>query len=99
MYKIVDHTIKVSVRNIVEFIMRSGNIDNTQVMTMDTEAMQEGSRIHRKIQKRMGSEYQAEVPLSITMPVFDLDGEYSLCIEGRADGIIHTSEQIGRAHV
>lgn len=93
MYKIVDHTIKVSVRNIVEFIMRSGNIDNTQVMTMDTDAMQEGSRIHRKIQKRMGSEYQAEVPLSITLPIFTLDEEYSLCIEGRADGIIHTNER------
>lgn len=92
MYKIVDHVIKVSVRNLVEFILRSGNIDNTQVMTADTDAMQEGSRIHRKIQKRMGSEYQAEVPLSITVPAFDLDEEYSLCVEGRADGIIHTSK-------
>lgn len=92
MYKIVNHVIKVSVRNLVEFILRSGNIDNTQVMTADTDAMQEGSRIHRKIQKRMGSEYQAEVPLSITVPAFDLDEEYSLCVEGRADGIIHTSK-------
>lgn len=92
MYKIVDHVIKVSVRNLVEFILRSGNIDNTQVTTADTDAMQEGSRIHRKIQKRMGSEYQAEVPLSITVPAFDLDEEYSLCVEGRADGIIHTSK-------
>lgn len=92
MYKIVDHVIKVSVRNLVEFILRSGNIDNTQVTTADADAMQEGSRIHRKIQKRMGSEYQAEVPLSITVPAFILDEEYSLCVEGRADGIIHTSE-------
>ena len=92
MYKIVDHVIKVSVRNLVEFILRSGNIDNTQVTTADTDAMQEGSRIHRKIQKRMGSEYQAEVPLSITVPAFVLDEEYSICVEGRADGIIHTSK-------
>lgn len=92
MYKIVDHVIKVSVRNLVEFILRSGNIDNTQVMAVDTDAMQEGNRIHRKIQKRMGSEYQAEVPLSITVPAFVLDKEYSLCVEGRADGIIHTSK-------
>lgn len=92
MYKIVDHVIKVSVRNLVEFILRSGNIDNTQVTTADTDAMQEGSRIHRKIQKRMGSEYQAEVPLSITVPAFVLDEEYTLCVEGRADGIIHTSK-------
>lgn len=92
MYKIVDHVIKVSVRNLVEFILRSGNIDNTQVTTADADAMQEGSRIHRKIQKRMGSEYQAEVPLSITVPAFSLDEGYTLCVEGRADGIIHTSK-------
>ncbi|WP_167958180.1 ATP-dependent DNA helicase [Anaerosporobacter faecicola] len=91
MYKIVDHVIKVSVRNLVEFILRSGNIDNTQVMNADADAMQEGSRIHRKIQKRMGSEYQAEVPLSITTLAFTLEEEYSLCVEGRADGVIHTN--------
>ncbi len=47
--------------------------------------MQEGSRIHRKIQGRMGSNYKAEVPLSI-----DLAGDgYVLTVEGRADGIFH----------
>jgi Rad3-related DNA helicase len=56
----------------------------------DADAMQEGSRIHRKIQKRMGSLYHAEVPLSIVIPAFELDKEYALCIEGRADGIIHS---------
>ncbi|WP_310604639.1 ATP-dependent DNA helicase [Anaerosporobacter sp.] len=92
MYKIVGHVIKVSVRNLVEFILRSGNIDNTQAASGDADAMQEGNRLHRKIQKRMGSEYQAEVSLSITVPAFTLDEEYSLCVEGRADGIIHTSK-------
>lgn len=91
MYKIVDHVIKLSVRNLVEFILRSGNLDNRQVTATDVDAMQEGSRIHRKIQKRMGAEYQAEVPLSITIPAFTIEDEYSLCIEGRADGVIHTN--------
>ena len=46
--------IKISVRELVEFIMRSGSIDNRHKATPDN-AMQEGSRIHRLIQKRMGS--------------------------------------------
>ena len=45
--------------------------------------MQLGSRLHRKIQKRMGASYRAEVPLSITKEYDDFD----LVIEGRADGI------------
>ena len=44
----------VSVRNLVEFILRSGDIDNTRGYK-DPDAMQQGSRIHRKIQKSMPS--------------------------------------------
>ncbi len=40
--------IKISVRNLVEFILRSGDIDNRKSRVMQAEAMQEGSRIHRK---------------------------------------------------
>ena len=46
--------IKISVRNLVEFILRSGDIDNRRGRAAQREAMQEGSRIHRKIQRRMG---------------------------------------------
>ncbi len=56
--------IRISVRNLVEFILREGDIDNRRGGFGEKEAMQEGSRIHRKIQSRMGSGYQAEVPLS-----------------------------------
>ena len=77
--------IKISVRNLVEFILRSGDIDNRVGMAARAEAMQEGIRIHRKIQRRMGAGYQAEVPLLMQM---ELDA-YILCIEGRADGILH----------
>lgn len=76
--------IRISVRGLVEFILRSGDIDNRRHASSDT-AMQEGSRIHRMIQKRMGSEYQAEVPLKFTLPA----GDYVLIVEGRADGILH----------
>ena len=54
--------IRVSVRQLVEFILREGSIDNRKSGGADT-AMQEGSRIHRMIQRRMGSEYYAEVGL------------------------------------
>lgn len=76
--------IKISVRNLVEFILREGDIDNRHGKAVSPEAMQEGSRIHRKIQKRMGSNYHAEVPLKITME----EENYLLVIEGRADGIM-----------
>lgn len=88
----MEQTVKISVRNLVEFIMRSGDIDNTRGSGVDTDAMQQGSRIHRKIQRSMGSNYDAEVPLSITVPV-ERDGiSFELCVEGRADGILHEEE-------
>lgn len=76
--------IKISVRNLVEFILREGDIDNRRGQVSEKDAMEAGSRIHRKIQKSMGSFYQSEVPLSIELPM----DRFSLRIEGRADGII-----------
>lgn len=79
--------IHVSVRNLVEFILRSGNIDNRGAKPPDN-AMQEGSRIHRMIQRRMGSNYHAEVFLRH----FVEKEHYTIVIEGRADGIILQDE-------
>ena len=76
--------IRISVRNLVEFILCEGDIDNRIASTPDKEAMQLGSRIHRKIQRQMGSNYRAEVPLKIQI-LFD---KFTLQIEGRADGIL-----------
>ncbi len=86
-------TIKISVRNLVEFILRSGDLDNRTGGRRETDAMQEGSRIHRKIQKQMDSEYSAEFSLSITVPVSREDITFDLCVEGRADGIISHGEE------
>ena len=80
--------IKISVRNLVEFILRSENLDNRRTSVADREAMQKGSRIHRKLQKQMKASYKAEVPLK-------WEEEYSdfiIEIEGRADGIIDDEE-------
>lgn len=82
--------IRISVRNLVEFILREGDIDNRTGGGQDPENMQMGSRIHRKIQRQMGSDYQAEVPLKTEIAC---DG-FILKIEGRADGLIHAKEQV-----
>jgi len=75
--------IQISVRNLVEFILRSGDIDNRKAAAPDN-AMQEGGRIHRMIQRRMGADYHAEVLLRFIFAT----SEYEIHIEGRADGII-----------
>lgn len=75
---------KISVRELVEFILRSGDIDNQVGGKKDTESMLAGARIHRKIQKSMGSDYHAEVTLKHLIPM----EKFNLQIEGRADGII-----------
>lgn len=67
----------------MEFILRSGDIDNRKSAAPDN-AMQEGGRIHRMIQRRMGADYHAEVFLR---HIFRTP-EYEIHIEGRADGII-----------
>ncbi len=77
-------------RNLVEFIFRSGDIDNRIGKGAQKEAMQEGSRMHRKIQGRMGMEYRAEVPLKLEVP----QEQYVLALEGRADGIITNADGV-----
>ena len=72
--------VRISVRNLVEFILRR-DLDNRGGSL--TEAMQKGSRLHRKIQGRMGSHYRAEVSLKYKKEYEDV----GIQVEGRADGI------------
>ncbi len=74
--------VRISVRSLVEFLLRQGDIDNRRGSGTE-DAMQEGSRIHRMIQKRQGGDYRAEVPLKYVHPA----EHYDLVVEGRADGI------------
>ena len=83
-----EHVIRLSVRNLVEFILREGDLDNRTTGSMEKDAMQQGSRLHRKIQRSMGSEYHAEVALK---EKFSCDG-FSLQLEGRADGIFEEEQ-------
>lgn len=74
----------VSVRNIVEFILRRGDIDSAAVSSSSDMAL--GTRIHRKLQKKEQEicDYTPEVRL---FHVFDIDG-MSVKVQGIADGII-----------
>lgn len=71
---------KISVRQLVEFILKKGSIDTGK---NSTHTALEGARIHRKLQKEAGDTYQKEVFLK-TEVIFD---DIVLKIEGRADGI------------
>lgn len=86
--------IKVSVRNLVEFIMRSGSIDTSQSGISDPSLMAQGTKIHKKIQNSMGINYSSEVTLCHTS-IIEYEGEeFEICVDGRADGIIKPDESV-----
>lgn len=76
--------IKISVRNLVEFVLRSGDLDTS--FRSNSRAV-EGTRAHQKVQKSKGENYEAEVMLRHN---FEYKG-FTFRIEGRADGIIKES--------
>ncbi len=78
----ITSSIHISVRNLVEFILRSGDIDNRKIGSPEN-AMAEGSRIHRALQKAAGKGYEAEVYLQTKIE----HETYTVVVEGRADGI------------
>ncbi|MBF2673300.1 ATP-dependent DNA helicase [Listeria seeligeri] len=74
--------VQISVRRLVEFVLRGGSIDSR--MTSSDRAL-EGTKIHQLLQKSAGEEYQAEVSLKLDRTV---DGVI-FSLDGRADGIIN----------
>ncbi|SHJ52675.1 ATP-dependent DNA helicase [Paramaledivibacter caminithermalis] len=88
--------IKISVRNLVEFILRSGDLD---ISFRSMSRAVEGTRAHQKVQKSKDENYQSEVTLKHS---FEYKG-FIFMIEGRADGIIkervEDSIQIDEAEV
>ena len=87
-----ENIIRISVRALVEFLFRSGDIDNRLGSGRTAEAMAQGSRIHRLIQGKMDSTYKAEVPLkeTVSLPAKE---QVLLLLEGRADGIFQGSSE------
>lgn len=77
-----------SVRTIVEFAYKSGNIESGFAAR---EAAFEGSKAHRAIQKQRQKEesfYLAEVPVSISL----LREDVTLLVSGRIDGVLMRDE-------
>lgn len=81
---------KLPVRQLVEFILRSGDIDSRYV---EKDRMYEGAKAHRLIQKentKHYEDYQSEVTLSAVIEHADI----SYTLEGRADGIFREQDKI-----
>ena len=81
------NVVKISVRNLVEFVMLKGDLDLR--FTGNNRAV-EGTRLHKKIQSQAGENYNPEVHLSHT---FDME-KLMLTVSGRADGIIEEDDEI-----
>ena len=77
--------VKISVRAVVEWILRGGDIDTRGTLNAyeAQAAMQLGAKAHRKIQKSKFGDYKSEAWLSRE---FELD-EFIISLGGRADGI------------
>lgn len=80
---------RISVRNLIEFILRAGDIDN-RTGGLAEEAMQDGVRLHAKIQRRAGADYTAEVKLGYSY----VEDDVEICVEGRADGVIENENGV-----
>ncbi len=85
---------RVSVRKLVEFILRSGDIREYSGGIRGTEAMHNGTKIHKILQRKKGASYMPEVALTAAKDV-EYDG-LSVCIQvyGRADGIIKSGNEV-----
>ncbi len=73
-------SIHLPIRQLVEFLLRTGSIDSRFA---GFDRANEGARIHRKLQKAAGEGYQAEVFLSAEREACGI----AFTLEGRADGI------------
>lgn len=78
--------IKISVRNLIEFTLRYGDI-NTSGYGSSPKRMEEGTRAHVKVQKRRqeeNSEYAKEQYLKYQLKLDDA----LFTVDGRADGMV-----------
>jgi DNA excision repair protein ERCC-2 len=75
------HYLSLSVHQLVDFLLRTGDIDNR---VYNQETMQAGTKIHASFQKKQGRDYLSEYPLAETFsrPLGTIH------LEGRADGIV-----------
>ena len=77
----------ISVHQLVDFLLRTGDIDNR---VFNKSTMSEGTRIHSYYQSKQGKDYLSEYLLRQTFEVED----FTITLEGRADGIIVGNEKV-----
>lgn len=82
-----EQEVKISVRNLVEFILRCGDLESGSGTGSSVESMQLGARLHRKLQRMGGPSYQAEVWLGHAVLLQKEERTLAVRVEGRADGI------------
>lgn len=89
---LIKSKIKISVRNIIEFVLKAGSIDSTYI---GGKRAQEGTRIHQLVQKKRKKEallndnvYESEFSLKYNLEY----KEFEFQIEGRADGVLITND-------
>lgn len=85
--------VRISVRNLIEFIYRQGDIDDR---FGSITAAHEGTRLHKVIQKELKEECDKHLNQTFVSEMF-LSKEFQyksvdLTLEGRADGVIVTYE-------
>ena len=78
-----NNTVRTSVRRLVEFLLRTGDIEKGSGVRANPEAMVLGAKLHRKIQRAQKATYRSEVSLKMEWQ----EEDYLLVLEGRADGI------------
>jgi len=77
----MDKRLKMSVHQLVDFVLRTGDIDNR---VFNRSSMNEGTRIHAFYQSKQDRNYLSEYLLGGTFYIND----FTIFLEGRADGII-----------
>ena len=80
------HELVLSVHQLVDFLLRTGDIDNR---IYNQETMQEGTFLHSMHQSKQGRNYMAEYPLKERFSFEGID----IVLEGRADGIFFNGEE------
>lgn len=82
-----NYEIKIAIRNLVEFILRGGDLDTR---FRGSSRAVEGTKAHQKVQGSMGENYTSEVHLKHSFQYKD----FRFTVEGRADGIILEDEEV-----
>lgn len=78
--------IELSVHQLVDFLLRSGDIDNR---VFNRSSQTEGTRLHAIYQAKQGENYISEYPLKQTFKLNNVE----ITLQGRADGIIKKSDK------